>query len=295
MNQNLKSGFIPKVAWSRQLLQLAMPIVVLVCLTPAELQAQNDYQFNVDTAGSSGNQRASWRTPDVQTPRMTSQFAPQTDPISSWPDQRVSFESQVSPANFDSSGSTEGPNTSSDSRNAAISWTKDFVIAKVSAFLSKMTRNQKGPGSLNVSKMLGSLAIVLGAYFAFVWVVRKISPAANTHLPPTVVQVLGRTPFGPKQYLQLVKLGSKLVLLIHGPDGTHPLGEITDPVEVEQLLCQCKSRVGGKRFASEQQRPQPARTRANSAPAETLSPGLVNILRSIESAAKQHGGSVFEA
>jgi polysaccharide pyruvyl transferase WcaK-like protein len=49
-----------------------------------------------------------------------------------------------------------------------------------------------------------------------------------------------------KQNLQLVRLGSKLLLLIHGPEGTHSIGEISNPNEVEYLTQLCSQRRGRK-------------------------------------------------
>jgi flagellar biogenesis protein FliO len=99
----------------------------------------------------------------------------------------------------------------------------------------------------DIGRMLGSLAIVLGGYFALVWVSRQFSPSAGRGVPQEVLEVLGQIPFGHQKNLQIVRLGSKLLLLINGPDGTHPIGEITDPNEVEYLssLCPGRKRASG--------------------------------------------------
>lgn len=99
--------------------------------------------------------------------------------------------------------------------------------------------------SFDAARMIGSLALVLGGYFGLVWVSRNLS-GGNGKVPKEVVEVLGQTPFGPKKHLQIVRLGSKLLLLINGPEGTHPIGEITDPQEVEYLASLCS----GKKTAS---------------------------------------------
>lgn len=105
--------------------------------------------------------------------------------------------------------------------------------------------------NLDVGRMLGSLAIVLGGYFGFVWFSRQFG-GGNGLVPSDVLEVLGQVPFGPKKYLQIVRLGSKLLLLINGPEGTHPIGEITDPNEVEYLasLCTGKKNASGARALS---------------------------------------------
>ena len=92
--------------------------------------------------------------------------------------------------------------------------------------------------NFDAARMIGSLALVLGGYFGLVWVSRHFG-GGDGKVPKEVVEILGQTPFGPKKHLQIVRLGSKLLLLINGPEGTHPIGEITDPQEVEYLASLC--------------------------------------------------------
>ena len=94
--------------------------------------------------------------------------------------------------------------------------------------------------NFDVGRMLGSLALVLGGYFSLVWVSRQFG--GNGKVPSEVLEILGQVPFGPKKQLQIVRLGSKLLLLINSPEGTHPIGEITDPEEVEHLASLCQGR-----------------------------------------------------
>ena len=95
--------------------------------------------------------------------------------------------------------------------------------------------------NFDAARMIGSLALVLGGYFGLVWVSRHFGGGSGK-VPNEVVEVLGQTPFGPKKHLQIVRLGSKLLLLMNGPEGTHPIGEITDPQEVEYLASLCSGR-----------------------------------------------------
>jgi len=95
--------------------------------------------------------------------------------------------------------------------------------------------------NFDVGRMLGSLALVLGGYFSLVWVSRQFG-GGNGKVPSEVLEILGQVPFGPKKQLQIVRLGSKLLLLINSPEGTHPIGEITDPEEVEYLASLCQGR-----------------------------------------------------
>lgn len=91
-------------------------------------------------------------------------------------------------------------------------------------------------------RVFGSLAVVLGGYFAFVWLTRRFNSGGNRGIPTEVVEVIGHAPFGPRKNLQLVRLGSKLLLLMNGPEGTHPVGEVTDADEVDYLISLCKGK-----------------------------------------------------
>lgn len=104
--------------------------------------------------------------------------------------------------------------------------------------------SSSGPGGLDLQKILGSLAVVLGGYFALVWISRLVNPRSSRSLPAEVVNIVGQLPYGQGKQLQLVRLGSKLVLLLNGPTGTSPLGEITDTDEVEYLSSLCKGSRG---------------------------------------------------
>ena len=121
--------------------------------------------------------------------------------------------------------------------------------------------------NFDVGRMLGSLALVLGGYFSLVWVSRQFG--GNGKVPAEVLEILGQTPFGPKKQLQIVRLGSKLLLLLNGPEGTHPIGEITDPEEVEYLASLCQGRKTAS--AANVLRIAKATTTQNSASAATQS------------------------
>jgi len=91
-----------------------------------------------------------------------------------------------------------------------------------------------------VAPVLGSLALVLGVFFAVVWIVRRGAPSGSQTLPKEVVEVLGRTPLAGRQSVHLLRLGRKLVLVNVSATGAETLTEITDPLEVDRLagLCQ---------------------------------------------------------
>jgi flagellar biogenesis protein FliO len=101
-----------------------------------------------------------------------------------------------------------------------------------------------------VSGVAGSLAIVLGLFVVVVWLSRRYTPAGQAKLPGEVVEMLGRAPLAARQQMQLVRLGSKLVLLNVTATGAEALAEVTDPAEVERLVALCRRGQPGSSSAS---------------------------------------------
>ena len=62
-------------------------------------------------------------------------------------------------------------------------------------------------------------------------------------IPVEAVEVLGTIPIGGRQNIQLIRFGQKLVLIEMSPNGLKPISEITDPMEVNQMLDQIRPRV----------------------------------------------------
>jgi flagellar biogenesis protein FliO len=97
-----------------------------------------------------------------------------------------------------------------------------------------------GPRPLGaIISVVGSLAVVLGLFFGMAWLMRRSMPNSVRRLPPEAVEVLGRTPLGGRQQMHLLRFGNKMLLVCVSPTGVEPLGEITDPVEIDRLggLC----------------------------------------------------------
>ena len=153
--------------------------------------------------------------------------------------------------------------------------------------------------SSDIGRMIGSLALVLGLYFGFVWIMRKLSPSGNQNLPREVLELIGQIPFGPKRNLQLIRLGSKLLLIINSAEGSQAIGEITDPNEVEHLVSLCSGR---RHPFQPKMRPAPTPAPVPAAPqtppsqsqAQQQQNNLANILRTLDLSA-QSNNSVFEA
>lgn len=92
-----------------------------------------------------------------------------------------------------------------------------------------------------VFSVTASLAAVLGLFFGIAWIMRRGLPSSATaRLPAEVIEVLGRAPLAGRQQIQLLRLGNKLLLVCISPTGVNPLGEVTDPAEVERLAALCR-------------------------------------------------------
>jgi flagellar biogenesis protein FliO len=85
--------------------------------------------------------------------------------------------------------------------------------------------------------MLAALAIVIGVFFGLTFLLKKTGAGGPglSALPRDVVQILGRTPFGPRQQLILMRLGNKLVLVSQQSGHTETIAEVDDPLEVDRM------------------------------------------------------------
>jgi flagellar biosynthetic protein FliP len=92
----------------------------------------------------------------------------------------------------------------------------------------------------SLTKTVSSWSLIAGVFLVLVWLLRSKLPTATRRLPTTAVELLGRTSIGPRQELQLVRVGNKLLLLGSTAHGLSTLTEIVDPVEVEQLEQACR-------------------------------------------------------
>ncbi len=154
---------------------------------------------------------------------------------------------------------------------------------------------------VNWPKVLGSLAMVVGGYLGFVWLMRKTNPKSNAGLPSEVFELIGTTRLNAKQTLQLVRLGSKLLLLVHGEEGTHPIGEITDPEEVEYLTDVCNTRLSRSRPTARPNRSsrgsagfRTALSRANQE-GETTEAAMDKVIRKLSELAGKSSRTDYEA
>jgi flagellar biogenesis protein FliO len=113
---------------------------------------------------------------------------------------------------------------------------------------SAKTENSKGlidrPKITNaiapLLSVLGSLLIVIAAFFILVLLLKKVSPKGNRLLPKEAFEDLGRAVLTQKIQLHLLRLGNRLLLVSITPDGVSPITEVTDPDEVVPLLGLCR-------------------------------------------------------
>ena len=147
-------------------------------------------------------------------------------------------------------------------------------------------------GGADVKKIVGGLAVVIGGYLGLVWLLRMINPGGGGGIPREVLEVVGTVPLNNRQQLQLVRLGSKLLLMMHSAEGTQSIAEITDPAEVEHLLELCSGRGNraglGARLSSLTQRTSALPTNSPSSN-DTIN----QLLRALEK--HQPNGHLFEA
>jgi len=92
-----------------------------------------------------------------------------------------------------------------------------------------------------IFSVLGALGVVLGVFLLVVWVFRRTAPKSAGLLPAEVVEVLGRRPLAPRQFVHLLRLGNKLILVSITPGGAETLAEVDDPVEVDRLAGLCSA------------------------------------------------------
>ncbi|MDO4587145.1 MAG: flagellar biosynthetic protein FliO [Planctomycetia bacterium] len=88
--------------------------------------------------------------------------------------------------------------------------------------------------------VLGGLAIILGAFFACVLLLKRFSPRRITSIPETILETIGQKALTPRNQLYLIRLGSKLCLVALSPNQINSIAEITDPNEVAQIVEECR-------------------------------------------------------
>lgn len=217
--------------------------------------------------------RANWDQSDL--PRHAQQNKSLFDTVSQMAD---STRDPLAQANLETEAYVDLPlsDTSLDGVSGKFDDVKTWCCDKASAMFSGgeaggfMGKISSLFGGADVRKIAGGLAVVIGGYLSLAWLLRWINPRSSGAIPREVLEVVGSTALNNRQTLQLVRLGSKLLLMLHGPDGTQSIGEVTDPNEVEHLLAMCGGRakqasasimsaLAGNNFSTGNDRPAAAR------------------------------------
>jgi flagellar protein FliO/FliZ len=98
----------------------------------------------------------------------------------------------------------------------------------------------RSPWSSTLSMIL-SLVMVVSLFLIAAAILRKSQPKSFQKLPKEVVEVLGRTPMGPRQHLLVLRFGSKLILVNQQAGEVQSLAEITDATEAARLMGLCEA------------------------------------------------------
>jgi len=94
------------------------------------------------------------------------------------------------------------------------------------------------PGGFDTSRVVLSLAIVLGLIFALRWAAQRLFGKTVSNRASRAVQVLSRNVISPKQQLLVVQVGRRLVVVGDSGQQMNALCEITDPDEITALVGQ---------------------------------------------------------
>lgn len=89
---------------------------------------------------------------------------------------------------------------------------------------------------LNWGRMLASLGMVTGGWLLFVSLARSLQSRAGQRGSARLFEMVGSTRLNSRQSLQLVRVGSRLLVLLVSPEGAQAIGEISHPAEVESLV-----------------------------------------------------------
>lgn len=93
-----------------------------------------------------------------------------------------------------------------------------------------------------------ALALVIGLIFAAAWAVKRFGPNAVRNRPGSLFRVLTRWHLSSRQYVSMVQVGRRVLLLGVTGQQINLLAEVTDPAEIEQLMAGC---AAGRSILSE--------------------------------------------
>jgi flagellar biogenesis protein FliO len=137
-------------------------------------------------------------------------------------------------------------NSANDPLNKKLVPPKEKKQKPVSGFLNSKSGN-------SILKVIGGLSAVLAIFYAFTIFAKRNGAKVSSKLPADIIQVLGTMPIDAKRKFQLVRLGSKLLLLSVTEKSVETVSEITDPVEVEYFVSRLQTGKNAEAFNSMRQ------------------------------------------
>ncbi|HEY2881821.1 MAG TPA: flagellar biosynthetic protein FliO [Pirellulales bacterium] len=214
-------------------------VAALASIAPAPLVAQ-EFSFRPPTTASS--QRDSYPPSPTNSAAQTNSANPsysvnQATYVGG--EQRAVVEpNRASSASTNSSGAGPSSNSVGPISNNGSPKTLRLPPAPQDALSDHGNSGSRTLGA--IVSVVGSLAGVLGLFFALAWLLRRGMPNAARRLPNEAVEVLGRAPLAGRQQMHLLRFGNKLLLVCVSPSGVDMLGEITDPLEIDRLAGICQ-------------------------------------------------------
>lgn len=85
-------------------------------------------------------------------------------------------------------------------------------------------------------QLAATVTLFAGLIIACLLAAKRWLPGSRQLFSHPGLEVLGRTHLDSRRYLALVRVGRRLLVLGASPDTLTPLGEVTDPAEVTELL-----------------------------------------------------------
>jgi len=93
----------------------------------------------------------------------------------------------------------------------------------------------------SILDMLWPLLAVLCGIGLLFWALRKYLPGMRRLTGSQAVEVLARTYVAPRQSIAVVKVGRRILIVGQSSDALSPLGSVSDPEEVSELVGLCAS------------------------------------------------------
>lgn len=88
--------------------------------------------------------------------------------------------------------------------------------------------------------VIGALAFVVALILLLSRFFRKHAPLFQQTLPAEALEILGRRFVDQRQTILLVRIGSRILVVGSSTNGLQPLGELSDPVEVDLIAGLCR-------------------------------------------------------